>query len=421
MDEQPTRTDDEHRKVKRLILCFDGTWNTPEDQTNVSRIYAAVGDQHSGCKSQLKFYDSGVGTTRRDRFRGGVLGRGLDENILEGYCWLIEQYLFYGRGEPESDGEVFDLGPDIFIFGFSRGAFTARSLAGLVNRCGIPKREQFQTEGGHSTVDSPLVREAWKLYQEDLPSEARKHEKARSFRATNSYDAKIKFLGVWDTVGALGVPMFSRSIFARAKYGFHDMKLGRVIERAFHAMAIDEQREDYRVSLWRERHSVGTQSLEQRWFPGAHANVGGGYEDDLLPDPPLKWMAERAIAAGLEFTDEMGMKLGSPGCKNALPDDFKLRGDEYLSPVRDSYADFLHGVYRVGRALIFKGRYARPMLVEGIAETIDETANMKWAADHRYRPVNFAAAGRSDTRSASQGTQVVVTATPAASGSSAGT
>ncbi|MGH7962276.1 MAG: phospholipase effector Tle1 domain-containing protein [Candidatus Binatia bacterium] len=120
-------------QLKRLILCFDGTWNTPEDQTNVSRIYAAIADQHAGCGSQLKFYDPGVGTSTGSRLRGGVLGRGLDNNLLEGYCWLINEYqpsAAVPPPEPEADGEVFEAGPDIFIFGFSRGAYTYTGRVG---------------------------------------------------------------------------------------------------------------------------------------------------------------------------------------------------------------------------------------------------------------------------------------------------
>jgi hypothetical protein len=392
--------------VKRLILCFDGTWNTPEDQTSVSRIYSAIADQHAGCHDQLKFYDPGVGTGVGSRITGGAFGWGLDENVLEGYSWLINEYRALTQTVREPDGQTFVTGPDIYIFGFSRGAFTARSLAGLINRCGILKLEQFKGQIDPDTK-KPIqrahpklerVKQAWKLYQQDVKSdgEARSAQPCVKFRSDYSHDVKIKFLGVWDTVGALGVPMFSKTVFARAKYGFHDTRLCRVVEHAYHAVAIDEQREDYRVALWDQPHPDGTKDVEQRWFPGAHSNVGGGYDDDLLPDPPLKWMAEMALRLGLEFTNEFRMQLNQPACAAKLPESFKLRGDEYLSPVRDSYKDFLFGTYRVLRAVSLRGRYFRPMLVEGVNETIDESAHMKWAADPAYRPRNFAAAGRRD-------------------------
>ena len=240
---------------------------------------------------------------------------------------------------------------------------------------------------------------AWELYRTKFAAgvEGRKQEPCESFRRENCWNVKVKCLGVWDTVGALGVPMVSSTTpFARAKYGFHDTSLGRVIEHAYHAVAIDEQREDYQVTLWDSAHPVGTRVVEQRWFPGAHANVGGGYEDDLLPDPPLKWIAEKAMGHGVEFTDQFRTGLGPVEGKAALPQGFLLRGDEYLSPVRDSYTEFLGGVYRLTRTLLRRGRYFRPMLVSGVGETIDESAHKKWASDPSYRPRNLALAGRKD-------------------------
>jgi len=399
--------------VARLVLCFDGTWNTPEDQTNVARIYAAIADQHSGCESQLKFYDEGVGTATGSRLRGGALGLGLDRNILEGYCWLANQWLDSGATTSEG-GETFRVGPDIFLFGFSRGAYTARSLAGLVNRCGLPRRNG--REAFHP--DSKVVRQAWDLYRTDYGKEDGRAE-CRAFREQNCHDVKIRFIGAWDTVGALGVPMFSmRGVFSRLRYGFHDTTLGRVIEHAYHAIAIDEHRKDYQVTLWDPPQHGFTRAIEQRWFPGAHGNVGGGYEDDLLPDPPLRWIALHAIDHGLEFVDEMKTRLRQqPTCKQALPHDFELRGDEYLSPVRDSYAHFLWGMY--SKLRFFRGgRHYRPMLTGAAHETVDESAQMKWNADARYRPRNFAHAGRAEVSALSSPTPVLASAAPETSGAS---
>jgi len=415
-------------QLQRLILCFDGTWNTPEDQTNVSRMYAAIADQHGGCPTQLKFYDSGVGTAQGSRLTGGAFGWGLDANILEGYCWLVNQYVAAGTRPPETDGQIFGNGPDIFILGFSRGAFTARSLAGLINRCGLIKPERIEPhmdavtkkQDRRATPDSPLVKQAWELYQREFKGggESRLQPECLKFRSDNCVDVKVKFLGVWDTVGALGVPVFSKTVFARVKYGFHDTTLGRVVENAYHAVAIDEQRADYQVALWTEKHPHGTKEVEQRWFPGAHANVGGGYRDDLLPDPPLTWLARMTIKHGLEFTDQQQMALHNLCAKCELPQDFELRGDEYLSPVRDSYAEFLGGTYRALRSVSFRGRFYRPMLTQGVNETIDESAHMKWAADPRYRPPNFAFAGRSDFTPAGHPAAVTTTATEVKAGRS---
>ena len=384
--------------MKRLVLCFDGTWNTPEDETNVSRLYAEVADAHGGCPDQLKFYDAGVGTTLGSKLAGGMFGRGLDRNILEGYAWLVNQFV-RDAGPPlaEADGEAFDPGPQIFLFGFSRGAYTARSLAGMLNRCGLVRRELIGPDP--ATPDTALVRDAWKLYRQENTAggEARLRDPWLGFRTRHCLTVKVGFLGVWDTVGALGIPMARNAPLPISRgYEFHDVKLGRIVERGFHAVAIDEQREDFQVTLWDGVHPGARTTVEQRWFPGAHANVGGGYQDDMLPDPPLKWMAERAIEVGLEFNNEFTSRLAGAGCKASLPADFELRGDEYLGPVRDSYAEFAFGLYRAFRVMKLAGRYEREMLVNGVNETIDATAHKKWAADTGYRPANFAAAGRPD-------------------------
>ena len=118
-----------------------------------------------------------------------------------------------------------------------------------------------------------------------------------------------------------------------------------MVENAFHAVAIDENREEYDVTLWTSKYPH--QTVEQRWFPGAHSNVGGGYEDDPLPDPPLAWVAEEATKRGLLFvTTGMPADAEGPRCKAALPEEFKLRGDEYLSPVRDSFSEMGYGAYK---------------------------------------------------------------------------
>lgn len=391
----------EGKTVQRLVLCFDGTWNTPEDETNVSRIYAAIADAHGGCADQLKFYDAGVGTTVGSKVAGGLFGQGLDRNILEGYAWLINQFVPAGGPIVETaDGQAFDGGPRIFLFGFSRGAFTARSLAGLLNRCGLPRTEHFGTLP--ATPDHPLVREAWELYRRapEPGRETRLSEPWAPFRATHCWTVKVAFLGVWDTVGALGIPMLRTAALPvlRGRYEFHDVRLGRIVERAFQAVAIDEQREDFEVSLWDGRHAAAGTVVEQRWFPGAHSNVGGGYEDDTLPDAPLHWIAERALDAGLEFNDDFMATRPGGGCQARLPVSFELRGDEHLAPIRDSYAEFAFGLYRPARIVKGRGRYERPMLVTGLHETVDVTAHKRWAADASYRPRNFAEAGRQERR-----------------------
>lgn len=389
------------RARMRLVLCFDGTWNDPEDQTNVSRIHAAIPDIHGGCPDQLKFYDTGVGTELGNAIRGGAAGRGLDVNILQGFCWLIEQYEPGPQSLTEDDGQQFRQGDEIFVFGFSRGAFTARSLVGLLNRCGIPRREIFKSvSNGDRPIDvnHPLVRKAWDLYCHDFKSTepARDQASVAAFRRENCWDVKVKFIGVWDTVGALGIPFFAKPF--QRKYRFHDTQLCRIVENAFHAVAIDEHREDFDVALWTGDKPPFINKVEQRWFPGAHANVGGGYEDDLLPDPSLYWIAERALECGLKFSKELTPNQSnqpdkSSNCQAVIPKDFKLQGNEHLGDIRDSFREMFFGVYRL---LKRRKPHYRQMLLAGVNETIDQTAYLKWAKDAKYRPLNLAFAGRSD-------------------------
>lgn len=432
-----------------LVLCFDGTWNTWRSHTNVSRIYSQIADTSTGCPRQRKFYDEGVGTAWYDRIRGGVLGAGLDRNIRQGYAWLATMYQCEGKelspvplraaapdptrrknGDllatplPESNLE-FLAGSDIYIFGFSRGAFTARSLAGLINFLGIPLIDPVAIDpADEGLAHQQRVKDAWNLYvtrptpeernavlkgtaDDALKDRVTKHNEAATgfrLRPTICYPVRVHFLGVWDTVGALGIPrVFDYNWIPRfsTKYQFHDTRLGESVRNAYHAVAIDEQRLPYKATLW-ERAKPPTERIEQRWFSGAHANVGGGYEDDLLPAPPLEWLATMAAACGLEFYNDRRIDQVDhtvPASMPMAPAVFDLDGTEFLSPVRDSYAEFLAGGYRLLRSLPgMGGRVYRRMLVDrdGVTQTVDSSAFAKWQADPTYRPPNLGQAGRID-------------------------
>jgi uncharacterized protein (DUF2235 family) len=440
---------------KRLALCFDGTWNNLNSHTNVSRLYAEIGDESIGPSNQRKFYDQGVGTGMYDRIRGGVFGAGLDKNIRVGYAWLASVYEASNAAltparTPEdtllprstvsrppiagarrrSNGELLDTpmpssqtefidGSDIYLFGFSRGAFTARSLGGIVNYLGIPDFKRAGLDPGTATSEHALIAAAWKLYAERPTAEDRAKavtdaSMAKSVAAHDAdvaawrtrafYPVRIHFVGVWDTVGALGVPkIFDHDWVPRfsSHFEFHDTTLGECIRNAFHAVAIDEHRLPYTPTLWSGARPT-TEAVEQRWFPGAHADVGGGYDDDLLPAPPLKWLADRAAACGLEFVNDRHVAQANGSISavaTAAPAAFDLDGKEYLSPVHDSYAEFLGGAYRLIRSLPgMGGPVYRRMLVaiDGINQTIDDSAFAKWRADADYRPPNLGQAGRTD-------------------------
>ncbi|HTR24380.1 MAG TPA: DUF2235 domain-containing protein [Terriglobales bacterium] len=410
-------------QTRRLVVCFDGTWNTDRSNTNVSRLFRKIADENSGCRDQRRFYDEGVGTKLGERIQGGMLGMGLDRNIRQGWAWLGSQFPL--TGELGFDDAGFVKSPDIFVFGFSRGAFTARSLGGLINYLGVPRLDASKPPDSEADLhEYPVVLNAWELYaarptkadrdqvlagraSDTLKTTVAEHDaNVAKFRKDCAiYPVRIHFMGVWDTVGALGIPrVLDYPWIPRpsTKYQFHDTQLGRCVRFAYHAVAIDEQRESYCVTLWTDTQPT-TEAVEQRWFPGAHADVGGGYEDDLLPDPPLAWIALKAADHGLHFVNDRGDI--EPVSKEILPSvarppaAFDLDGREYLSPVHDSYAEFMGGMYRVLRSLPgASGRVFRRMLVvqDGIGQTVDATAYQKLDADLYYRPPNLAQAGRLD-------------------------
>jgi uncharacterized protein (DUF2235 family) len=333
----------------RLILCFDGTWNRPDPvtgfETNVCRFYEAVpvGAVTDGA-TQQKWYEPGVGTNWYDRVAGGAFGLGIDQKIQEGYRWLADNY-------PEPDrGDI-----EVYIVGFSRGAYTARSLVGLIRNSGL-----LLPENTHR------VRDAYAMYRQR--DESPDTTQAEAFRSRYSREIKIHFLGVWDTVGALGVPIQALEWLNAKEYGFHDTELSGIVRNAAHALAVDEHRVDYQATLW-EPKVKPEQNVEQRWFIGAHADVGGGYEARLLSDITLAWMQQRASATGLVIDNTT----------IPVPDDANWKHGP-----TDSYGQFLHGVYAKTHP-----RFLRTMqLGTGLNEVLDDTVMHRCGVDATYKPIN---------------------------------
>ncbi len=265
--------------MKRLVCCLDGTWNSDEHgsvPTNVVKLHRSILPEDAGGVRQVSHYVEGISSAKgtRAQFLKGAVGYEVSDRIREGYEFLIDAY------EP---------GDEIFLFGFSRGAFEARSLAGFITLFGIARKG-----AGFS------VEQAWALYR--LPAGRRSAAALAQLRAAAHYPARIKCVGVWDTVGNIGNPFFSSRLLDRWT-GFHDTRLHSSIDVGLHALSIDEVRGPFRPSLWtRPRHAPPTpdQHVEQVWFSGSHANVGGGFPETELSDIALLWMAERASAtAGL--------------------------------------------------------------------------------------------------------------------------
>jgi len=271
--------------MKRIITCSDGTWNKPNTRengkvikTNVQKLFDCIEKRDTRGVPQVKFYDPGIGSSGNILVRmfNGATGKGIDENILDVYRFICWNY------EP---------GDAIYLFGFSRGAYTARSLAGLIRKCGIIK-----------TNDLDMIAEAYGLYRNRNigPNDCN----AVRFRRAHSYDVRsIKFIGVWDTVGSLGLPLHSFQWYNKRKYAFYDTTLSSIVEYAYHALAVDEKRKTFEPAWWeRSGNDAGiNQTLEQRWFPGVHSNVGGGYPDCALSDIPLRWLFRKANDTGLHM------------------------------------------------------------------------------------------------------------------------
>lgn len=338
----------------RLVVCFDGTWNRPDAndvdptaqvETNVCRFYeATLSGKLPGGDSQKKWYDTGVGTNWYDRVVGGVFGIGIDQKIREGYQWLAENY-------PDPDTSNIE----VFVLGFSRGAYTARSLVGMIRNCGL-----LLPENAHRVAD------AYALYRQR--DESPDTGQARAFRARYSREIKIKFLGVWDTVGALGIPLHALQWLNAKEYAFHDTELSGIVENAAHAIAIDEFRVDYQATLWAPVVKPG-QNVEQRWFVGAHADVGGGYPSRLLSDITLAWMMGKAAAAGLAIDS------------TEIP--AVAKANWMLAPT-DSYGQFLDGAY----AKTHPPYYRIMQIGSGLNELLDDSVRNKCRDDTGYHPKN---------------------------------
>lgn len=276
--------------VKKIVLCFDGTWNKPESNTNVIKIYRSILGEDRSPKSvgedvptpvepAIKWYDRGVGTNRWNKVRGGLTGRGLARNILEGYKFLVDNY---------------ESGDEIYLFGFSRGAYTARSLAGLIRNISILHKENAPEA---EIEDNPILMNGFWIYQRRGPKADT--EEALFFRSKYSIDSvEIKFIGVWDTVGAMGIPLTDLDRVDQ-RYEFHDTGLSKIVKNAYHALSIDETRPEFIPTLWTSKPKPG-QRVEQVWFAGVHSEVGGGKKPSLT-DVPLRWMQDKAQENGLEF------------------------------------------------------------------------------------------------------------------------
>jgi uncharacterized protein (DUF2235 family) len=347
--------------MKRIVICCDGTWNSPDRKdgdaaapSNVVKMARSIRPVDDQDVVQVVYYDEGVGSrgSRLSRMWAGMTGGGLEENVNDAYRFLIDNYA---------------PGDHLYLFGFSRGAYTVRSLVGMIRKCGLL-----------SKVHADRFLEAYWLYRNrDLSPDS---DEACNFRDHFSIDPKIrvKVLGVWDTVGSLGIP-WRPLAFTRKRHQFHDLRLSTFVENAFQALAVDEKRRQFPPAIWEVQAPSPrmpeaplappeqAQRVEQVWFAGVHSNIGGGYRDTGLSDLSFMWMKERAASAGLAFDEDYLQAILRPNPFGVL---------------RDSWTGF----YRLtgSRAR----RICDPQLANP-SESVDASVRKRWDGDHTYRPQNL--------------------------------
>ena len=329
--------------MKSIVLCADGTWNTPhadlpsKPDTNVRKFYCAL----LNSPQQLKYYDSGVGTdgTPLDHLSGGAMGEGLFQEVQDCYQFLANVYC---------------PGDQIFVFGFSRGAYTARSTAGMIAGFGVPT----------INLDNVTVR---RIFEASRQSDKEKKTalKTELNAAYALQDVTIKMVGVWDTVGALGIPGIFFNLLNQKKYGFLDTALHPCIKRAYHAVSIDERRAQFKPTLWTlpdGSFRPNDAQVEQVWFPGVHSDVGGGYQECEVSNITLGWMMRKANENGLLF---------SPAAE-----------DEYLSPKPEYAWSLAHDEWKIIPWGIPEHRHVPT------AAVMSNTVQMRLDNHKDYRPEN---------------------------------
>lgn len=318
--------------MKNIIVCCDGTGNEYGiNNTNVVATYN-LADKNSG---QIAFYDPGVGTGgwEYNESTGGfkaksdlATGHGLQKNVEDAYQFLMKRY------EP---------GDQVYLFGFSRGAFTARSLAGMLYKVGLLGPD-----------DGNQVEYAGKLYNTSSKDDPNVDNIAAGFKKTFSQPCPIHFIGVWDTVDSLVLNAGKR---------FADATLNRDVSNAYQAISIDEQRKDFPIYLW-ENTPIDGQVVEQVWFAGVHSDVGGWYDQRGLANITLNWMMGKAVARG--------MKINNAALQASFP------GDPH-DEIHESYSGFWR----------FRGSERRD--IPDNSEIHESVRERMGKANNNYNPVNI--------------------------------
>lgn len=260
---------------KNIVIFSDGTGQEGGKgaNTNIYKLFNMIEDRTS---QQISFYDRGLGTGWR-KMSGNIGGAGISKNIKECYAFIFENY---------------EAGDQIYLLGFSRGAATVRSLSCFIHYFGIMPKSR-----------PDLIDNAYKIYR--IEDESERKRRAKEFVSSHhTMWTRIRFLCCFDTVAALGLPIKPIDVLINKlpgfKHAFHNFKLSETVENAYHALAIDDERETFHPILW-DPEILSYQTVRQVWFCGMHTDVGGGYNEQELSDIPLVWMKDMAVKHGLNI------------------------------------------------------------------------------------------------------------------------
>jgi uncharacterized protein (DUF2235 family) len=261
--------------ARNIVVFSDGTGQEGGKGHN-SNVYKLFNMVENRTAEQVVFYDRGLGTGWR-KVSGQLAGMGISQNIKECYRFIFDE---------------FNAGDRVFLFGFSRGAATVRSLSSFIHLFGILPKSRPE-----------LIDQAYRIYR--IGDRAKRDRRARQFIGKHhTMWCRIRFLGAWDTVAALGIPIRALNVVVNKipifRYDFQDLSLSESVEHARHALAIDDERKAFHPTPW-DPELLDYQTLEQVWFAGMHTDVGGGYAEQSLSDIPLQWMRDEAVRLGLRI------------------------------------------------------------------------------------------------------------------------
>jgi len=340
--------------MKRLVVCCDGTWvdsnngttislnpidlignfmgkvklQTPSNVTRIGRCVRQIDTSNASQPiQQITYYQAGIGSQNlEDKVLGGATGFGLAEHIREAYQFIAANYNHFAY-DVDGDGTT---GDEIYLIGFSRGAFTARSVASFINYVGL------LTKVGMTHFYTIFVdwenqqKKSWKAPFSNDPFEGHDKKEYNLFDKDGKKKyvqklvdlgmtvpgVKIKAVAVWDTVGSLGIPrlgIFNQLNAMSLDYAFVDTSVPPCVQHAIHALALDEDRKPFMPTVWELPNPLPGQTLNQVWFSGGHADVGGSYDDTRAADITLVWMISELDKLGLKFSeDTMKRQFYSP-------------------------------------------------------------------------------------------------------------